>query len=214
MAEARRPPHGVHVVNNYLPAQTCAEWVKHLDAQPRMPLGVHSVEKAESTGLVKERISGRVTDRVILGEIEEALVSFVQQAFVQAIGPQMGREVEWFENPQVLRYEAGGLYGPHSDSDHFLMEEGVWKKVIDRDISLLLYLNQDFAGGELAFPQFNYFYRPSAGDLLFFPSSGQYAHQALPVKSGIRYVIVSWAAWRNEPRVLDMRPVDCIEIPP
>ena len=140
-------------------------------------------------------------------------VADFQRAFEEIIPATVARRIAWFENPQILRYEPGGLYGPHADSDHFIPEEGIWKKVIDRDVSILLYLNQQFEGGELSFRQFNYLYRPQAGDLLFFPSHGQYAHQALPIKLGIRYVIVSWAAFREEPRVLDLRPSDCIELP-
>ena len=212
VAEPRQPPFGVHLVRDFLPADTCSQWVAYLEKQSRHPLGVHKLDERESAGLARERIGGRITDRVDLGELARPLVAKVQEAFEVSIAQEMKRRVEWFEHPQVLRYEKGGTYGPHADSDHFLADEGMWKKVIDRDVSLLLYLNEDFEGGELVFLHFNFTYRPKRGDLLFFPSSGVYAHQAMPVKNGIRYVIVSWAAYRNEPRVLDMRPEDCIEI--
>ena len=210
MAENRDPPSGVHIVPNFLPPDTCAAWIDYLESQPRQPLAVHSNDASEPSGLAKEQISGRVTDKVEQGELAEKIVAIVGRAYAEPILASSGRVVEWYENPQVLRYEPGGLYGPHSDSDHFLPAEGLWKKVIDRDMSMLLYLNQDFEGGELSFRQFNFIYRPRAGDLLFFPSNGQYAHQALPVRSGIRYVIVSWAAFRDEPRVMTMRPSDSI----
>jgi predicted 2-oxoglutarate/Fe(II)-dependent dioxygenase YbiX len=210
MAELRDPPHGVHVVRNFVSDDCCAEWIRYLDKQPRRPLAVHSNDDSEPSGLAKQQISGRVTDKVEQGELAEEIVATVGRAYAGPIREATGRPVEWYENPQVLRYEPGGLYGPHSDSDHFLPAEGLWQKVIDRDMSMLLYLNQDFEGGELAFRQFNYLYKPRTGDLLFFPSGGQYAHQALAVRSGIRYVIVSWAAFRDEPRVMTMRPSDSI----
>ena len=34
--------------------------------------------------------------------------------------------------------------------------------------------------------------KPEAGDLLLFPSCYTHPHQALPVKSGIKYSIVTW----------------------
>lgn len=210
MAVPREPPSGIHIVHDFLPAETCARWIAYLETQPRQALAVHSHDDSEPSGLAKQQVSGRVTDKVEQGELAQEIVTTVGRAYAEPIKEVCGRAVEWYENPQVLRYEPGGLYGPHSDSDHFLPAEGLWKKVIDRDMSMLLYLNQDFTGGELSFRQFNYTYRPQAGDLLFFPSNGQYAHQALPVRSGTRYVIVSWAAFQNEPRVMTMRPSDSI----
>lgn len=212
MAEVRAAPHGVHILSNYLPVETCRQWTQHFEGQPRGPLAVHSLDDSAPERLAKERISGRITDKVDQGALAGQVVDTIKNAYQHVVAAAMNRTVEWFENPQILRYEPGGVYGPHSDSDHFIPQEGLWQKVIDRDISLLLYLNQEFEGGELHFHQFNYTYRPRTGDLLFFPSNGQYAHQALPVKSGIRYVVVSWAAYRDEPRVLEMRPADCIDL--
>ncbi|MEJ8566716.1 2OG-Fe(II) oxygenase [Elongatibacter sediminis] len=212
LTEPRNPPHGVHVQRRFLDSETCAEWVRHLDSRPRSPLAVHALDDDEPAGLAKEKTHGRVTDKVDAGELQAAIVERVQEAFATAVPAGLDRRVDWFENPQVLRYEPGGLYGPHADSDHFMPAEGHWRKVIDRDVSILLYLNEDFEGGELMFRQFNYRYRPHTGDLLFFPSHGHYAHQALPVKHGVRYVVVSWAAFVDEPRVLTVRPSGSIDM--
>ncbi len=214
MSEPRQPPYGMHIVHDFLDAQQCRQWVQQLAEQPRNPLGVHNIDASQPSRLSKQHISGRVTDKVEQGELSGAIRAACERAFTRNIPAAMGRQLAWFENPQVLYYEPGGLYGPHADSEHFSPAEGMWQKVIDRDVSLLLYLNDEFEGGELNFRQFNYTYRPRAGDLVFFPSDGRYAHQALPVKSGTRLVIVSWAAWRDEPRVLTMRPQDCIDLPP
>ncbi len=214
LAEPREPPHGVHVVPGFLDPETCAGWVHRFEQRPRTPLAVHALDDRQPAGLAKESTRGRITDKVDLGEWRNTVVDTVRSAFENEVPAAFGRRIEWFENPQVLRYEPGGLYGPHADSEHFMPSEGCWRKVIDRDISILLYLNEDFTGGELSFRQFNYRYRPRTGDLLFFPSHGQYAHQALPVGSGVRYVVVSWAAWRDEPRVLKLRPSESIYLEP
>jgi predicted 2-oxoglutarate/Fe(II)-dependent dioxygenase YbiX len=92
-----------------------------------------------------------------------------------------------------MRYTKGGYYKAHSDADIFDSKTGVWKKVLDRDYSLLLYLNDDFEGGAVHFTHFNYTFKPRKGDLLIFPSHHLYLHEAQLVESGVRYVIVSWA---------------------
>jgi len=211
-SETRKPPHGVRIIPEFLPLETCQQWVRYFEAQPRQALGVHGFNESRPSRLSQQSTSGRLSDKVKQGALSEQVKQTIQRAFLQQISQEMKRPVAWFENPQVLRYAPGGCYQPHADSDHFIARERIWQKIIDRDVSLLLYLNQEFEGGELNFRQYNYTYKPKTGDLIFFPSHGQYAHQALTVKSGIRYVIVSWAAFRDQPRVLNIRPDNCIDI--
>lgn len=55
------------------------------------------------------------------------------------------------------------------------------------DISILVYLNSDFEGGELVFPEFDLTIKPEAGDMLMFPCGHQYSHYVTPVTSGTRW---------------------------
>jgi predicted 2-oxoglutarate/Fe(II)-dependent dioxygenase YbiX len=133
----------------------------------------------------------------------------VSEAFRLAAG-KTGDSVEWFEAPSILRYEPGGFFLAHADSCLLDPANNNWFKVKDRDLSLLIYLNEDFTGGGLSFVNFNFHLRPRTGDMLVFPSDNRYAHQAEIVKSGFRYVIVSWAALRGSQKVCDRPPVGVI----
>lgn len=143
----------------------------------------------------------RITDIVKAGKLRDDINREIQRAYEEVVAPVCEREFAWFEYPQVLRYEPGGWYRAHADSEIFLADRRSWAKGIDRDASVLLYLNDDFEGGEITFLKFNYSYRPNAGDLVFFPSDHRYVHQAEPVGTGLRWVVVSWAAFTDEPRV-------------
>lgn len=211
LANPRLPPHGVHRISDFLSPNICSDWVSYLENQPRRPLSINQLDQQSGSGLRLQRDSGRVTDVVQQGELTEPIETALKRAFQENVAKAFGHQMAWMEAPQVLRYEAGGLYGPHADGDHFNAATGMWQKVLDRDASLLLYLNEDFSGGELSFAQFNYRYQPIAGDLLFFPSNGHYAHQALPVTQGVRYVIVSWAAYRDLLRTQAEPPAGIIE---
>ncbi len=210
--EPRDPPHGVRIFPGFVPTTTCRQWVRYLENQPRRPLAVHGLNASKPSHLSSLRDEGRITDKVNQGEVAEQIRNMVKDAYSGPISKEMERRIEWFENPQVLRYQTGGLYKPHSDSDLFNPQDRTWKKIIDRDVSLLIYLNQAFEGGELNFRQYHYSYKPKTGDLMFFPSHGHYAHQALPVRAGVRYAIVSWAAFRGEPRVLKVKPSNSIHL--
>ena len=112
-----------------------------------------------------------------------------------------GDELEWFEWPDVLEYGPGGRYDLHADADLRDPATGAWRRVVDRDYSMLIYLNDEFTGGAIEFPRLDYRLQPRRGMLVAFPSDHRYVHAALPVESGMRYVIVSWAAAVGSPRV-------------
>jgi predicted 2-oxoglutarate/Fe(II)-dependent dioxygenase YbiX len=145
----------------------------------------------------------RVCERVSFGDSQHLLDSLVARAFGERIIPQTVA-IDWYEQPQLLRYGPGGFYVYHADAYDY--EEGRWHKAADRDISLLLYINDEYTGGELEFPSLSYTLRPRAGMLVWFPSDFRYLHMAKVVTSGRRYAIVSWAAASGVERVKSERP--------
>jgi predicted 2-oxoglutarate/Fe(II)-dependent dioxygenase YbiX len=205
-ARSGQPPHGIVVVPEFLSAATCAELCARLDERPSERLTVVDVERSTADEVAREFDDRRVTERVDVGELQSELDELVQRAIEQRIAPRVERSFEWFEQPQLLRYRPGGLYDSHADSDNLFFDEGVWKKTLDRDMSLLIYLNDEYEGGQLEFEHFEYSLRPRAGMLVFFPSDVRYLHAARPVTAGQRYAVVSWAAFRDEPRVMHRPP--------
>jgi hypothetical protein len=202
----RPPPHGVGIIPGFLDADTCKAWITHFRQQPRHPLGhVEAPDKGVSH-LESTHDADRITDIVKAGRLRGDINQQIKRAYQEVIAPVCERQFAWFELPQVLRYEPGGWYRAHADSEACSPNGQSWAKGIDRDTSLLLYLNDDFEGGELSFLNFNYSHRPRTGDLVFFPSDHRYVHQAQPVKDGLRLVVVCWAAFTHEPRVRSEPP--------
>jgi hypothetical protein len=95
---------------------------------------------------------------------------------------KIDQEIKNTEPYTLLRYSGGEQYGFHYDG-------GTGSK---RSISVLIYLNDDYEGGEIEFPNFNLKIKPKSGTLILFPSNYAYGHIAHPVTSGTKYVIVTW----------------------
>ncbi len=207
----RDPPHGAFRQPGFLDRDTCRAWIEYLATRPGTALGVLGLDRDESR-LVEQSTPTRVTDCVSAGELRAAVNDAVRLAYTTVIPQATGRTFAWFERPQVLRYEPGGWYSIHADSENPVPGKRFWTKHIDRDYSLLIYLNEDFEGGGLELVNFHYRYQPRTGDLLFFPADNRYLHQALPVKSGVRWVVVSWAAFADEPKVHDEPTADSIAL--
>jgi hypothetical protein len=83
---------------------------------------------------------------------------------------------------RCLRYANKAEYQMHADASSTNM----------RLLSLLLYLNDDYVGGELAVPLFDVEIKPTAGTLVLMPACFPYSHKALPVEEGEKYVLVTW----------------------
>lgn len=73
--------------------------------------------------------------------------------------------------------------------------------------SSIAYLNDNYDGGELYFPNQDFLYKPKAGDIVTFPSGGtEYPHEVKKVKSGKRYTIAMWHSKIKEDRYLKLYP--------
>jgi hypothetical protein len=57
-------------------------------------------------------------------------------------------------------------------------------------ISAILYLNDDYVGGELEFPRQELKIKPQAGDIVLFPSNFVYEHASCELLQGIKYSVV------------------------
>jgi len=106
------------------------------------------------------------------------------------------------KNIRGRKWAVGEYQDPHSDS-----EFNVGKLIINDNYfndhnnipetypnflitySSIVYLNDDYAGGELYFPEYDLLFKPKAGDLVSFPSNAKYIHGVTPVKGVERYTL-------------------------
>lgn len=193
----RAPPHGIAIVEAFLSPEECRRLVTMAETLEGQRFQVR--DRARNLEPVPDPT--RVAEWMVLGDSQHVLDEVVARAFAEVIVPRSGQTIDWYEEPQLLRYVSGGHYQYHADAYHLVPEAGAWRKAVDRDISLLLYVNDEYEGGELHFKRFSYTLRPRAGMLVWFPSDMRYEHMAKPVTSGFRYAIVSWAAASGVERV-------------
>jgi len=79
----------------------------------------------------------------------------------------------------IKKWNQGQYMGPHfdgQDGDSTLA------------FSLVAYINDDYEGGEIHFPNQNITLKPKAGSMIMFPSQLPYLHEVKPIISGTRYM--------------------------
>ena len=208
-AAGRASPYGIHILHNFLSAAECQALIDAAANSPKHWLEVTTGEGGD--GVSEQNNQLRKTREVKLGKQAKLAMRPLHRAWTRAVPEVTGMLPQWYEPFQMLCYVKGGFYITHADAERYVPEHNHWEKTYDRDLSLLIYVNDEFEGGELHFPFFDYDYSPRAGDLVIFPSDHRYLHQAQPVTSGTRYALVSWAAMKGQPRLFDNLPDGAID---
>lgn len=90
------------------------------------------------------------------------------------------------EGYDLLRYGEGQYYGIHVDSTP---GTGFFAR---RVISIVAFLGGDCSGGALRFPHHKLKIDFEPGIIVSFPSNAAYPHEAMPVKKGTKFSLVTW----------------------
>ncbi len=130
----------------------------------------------------------RKSDGAMFGVYDEDLVV---NAINRRIAAFSGTGVEQGEPLQILRYGVDGEYRPHMD--------GLAREPNQRILTVIVYLSDDYAGGETCFPRTGLSFRGRKGDALLFcnvdaedrpdPLS---LHAGLPVTRGEKMIATRW----------------------
>jgi hypothetical protein len=200
-------PAELLIIENYLDNDTCEQLINYADQQAGAPapVGDTSLEKSVGNKLDKAFVADRI-EIDLDKDIYLKCMDICKNVFSEHIGSTLNIDMEWFELPHILRYGRGGFYVSHSDSENFDLQSQTWIKGIDRDYSGVMYLNEGYTGGTLAFPNYNLRLHPKPGMLACFPSNHKFIHYAEEVKSGLRYAMVTWGAAKGTARVPGGRP--------
>ena len=93
-------------------------------------------------------------------------------------------------SPAMVRWLPGQFQMPHADKElHSGPDAGKPNDFPWYDIAGLFYINDDYDGGELYFPNQGIQFKPRAGSAYFFPGDMNYIHGVSEIKSGIRYTV-------------------------
>jgi predicted 2-oxoglutarate/Fe(II)-dependent dioxygenase YbiX len=113
----------------------------------------------------------------LFGALENTLKHYSTKIYPWAEKNIKSRE----QNMHLLRYDYSGYLPAHQD-------QGISTRVL----SVLLYLNDDYEGGEIEFRHSEVKIKPEPGSVLFFPSNFLYIHEVHPVTKGPRYALPNW----------------------
>ncbi len=104
----------------------------------------------------------------------------------QALRPD---EPLYSDTAQLVRWHEGIELAPHVDN---MEPDGRPNISPHRSFSSILYLNDDYEGGETYFPGHGIRIKPTAGALVVFGAGPEYVHGITRVTRGLRYTYAGW----------------------
>jgi hypothetical protein len=137
----------------------------------------------ESATLIKDESSNQWKNKAYSG-------STLATSYIPSIEKEMllayGFPVKILsEHSAVMKWTAGDSMGLHADD----------LGIFNYHIAGLIYLNENYEGGELGFPKQKIVLKPSSGDLVIFPGNMNYPHEVMKVIYGDRYTMPVWAMY-------------------
>jgi hypothetical protein len=182
----------IRVIEGFATAEEC-DWVM---ARVRGRLGPAMVLDKE-TG--REKTHPDRTNKAI--ELDAGAMDVVVQVIRARIAAATNLPLPVFEPAQIMHYSVGEEFRPHYD---FLTSDAEgWAAQLERYgqriATFLLYLNDDFEGGETEFPSIGLSHRGRKGDALFFANvdgSGaadrKTLHAGRPPSRGQKWILSQW----------------------
>jgi predicted 2-oxoglutarate/Fe(II)-dependent dioxygenase YbiX len=185
----RNPYEYIKIIPNAIPSEHLDILIKHgLDGkEDTSPALVGSGTVSEQSANLNYRYTHWIP---IPEDMKENIQKAIMGLYQSELYSLYERDLIKFEPVQMLYYPVGGKYDEHNDAEDFV--DGELKKVVDRDISILAYLNDDYEGGELEFTFLGLKIKPKKGTIIVFPSYFEYTHRVHPVTKGERFSLVTW----------------------
>jgi hypothetical protein len=138
----------------------------------------------------------RTNEAVTLNLVE---LDVVLQILRARIGTATNLPVPVFEPAQIMHYSVGEEFRPHFDFDSEQGHGGQLQRYGQRIATFLLYLNDDFEGGETEFLKIGISYKGRKGDALFFANIDTKGaadpltlHAGRPPSEGEKWILSQW----------------------
>jgi hypothetical protein len=140
---------------------------------------------AQSTKLYDQNVNDTVWSQRVIHMPQVPMLKNEGLEYIELVKNKIKQEFEVQDEiyTDILcfnRWRQGDLQHPHADEANGFE----WRK-----FGCVLYLNEEYEGGEIYFPNQNIILKPKANTLAFFPGDAEFLHGVNAITSGIRYTL-------------------------
>lgn len=188
----------IGVIEGFLPPHACDYFIARGEGQVQ-PAAIYDVEQ-RGARMSKERTNSDYPFGLFQADTSVCLL----QARIEAA---TGVPLDQFEAMTLMHYGPGQEFTPHYDFmqvDQPGMAADLQRRG-QRVLTFLVYLNDNYEGGETEFPRADFVFKGKRGDALMFANVDARGapdvnalHAGRPPKSGEKWIISQWV--RNRPQ--------------
>jgi hypothetical protein len=137
---------------------------------------------SEGMGLLPNdpKLSDHGLPGLFFEELKESFKAHVEEIFGRGVKPNTSHAQKW---------NVGGYANPHSDNSDSHGKPNAFE--INKYVGIL-YLNDNYGGGELYFPDHNIEFKPNGLSYYVFPGGVENIHGVKEITDGTRYTMVSF----------------------
>tara|TARA_R100001163_G_scaffold65745_1_gene64432 strand:+ start:33 stop:626 length:594 start_codon:yes stop_codon:yes gene_type:complete len=171
---------------NFLTSEECNLLVDYLKT---------NLHKNAKSGKVDSNVNPRFNNRVVYYEgVDDPKI----KSLMKRIHLDVAKKLKDFykeydeilpEATHLVKWPVGTSLGNHADNAY---ENGKPNYVSWRTYSAIIYLNDDYRGGEFYFKRLAYDLQPEKGLLVAFTAGMKHVHGVREVKTGVRYAMPMW----------------------
>jgi hypothetical protein len=124
--------------------------------------------------------------QALLRDLQRRIIRKVREVLTERLGPQPPLYADVIN---FARWPPGYELLPHADAENPGGEPHPYPW---RHFASVIYLNDDYGGGAIHFPELGIDLRPPVRTLLVFPGTLDYLHGVRPVTHGMRHTLASF----------------------
>jgi hypothetical protein len=199
------PALGINIYRGALTKENCKEFIKilesHLNGQTNYSWGGAQVTNSDEVDTDSRNakdfkfnskgLGPRTEENAKLYDMHESVFRAVKTC-VDDYGRYWGVGIQAYEAFNFVKYEGAGT--------HFKIHADHGPTYVTT-VSIVVYLNDDYEGGEIWFPRFGLSHKPETGDIVVFPSTYVYEHASQDMISGTKYSVVIMSDYNDRDNV-------------
>lgn len=173
----------IYTVKHLMEPHICRKFIEYMEAHPENRRASETLGAQKFAGLDMDPCSIEDIGLVQALEVTKSrLIAYISKLYhTNEVYLDYWDLVKWPEG-ESMEFHADAVRPDLTDHDYC-----GW-----RTYSVILYLNQDYEGGETVFRDMNQNYRGETGKGLIFPATYDYTHGVNEVAKGTRYTIALW----------------------
>lgn len=171
---------GIQLMDHFLSSDECDRIIEYAESKQLL-----SRSQVTSDGSTYRISTNRTSSTAFLDTQDNPLFRSIHQRAAAFLN----LSEEYMENLQIIRYREGEEFKPHTDPRYDT----------DRKYTILLYLSEEFEGGETYFPELDLKIKPKKGRMLCFLNRDDTnqiislsTHAGLPTYNGVKYGCNLW----------------------